>query len=151
DLNPEALQRALGEIVRRHETLRSRFLDRGGQPVLEIAAPAPVIIAQHDLSSESPELRDKAARLWCANEALRPFDLAQGPLFRAALLQLDAHDHILVLTLHHIAADGWSIGILAREFAGLYRAYRDGGDSPLPALAVRFSDYADWQNQWLAS
>lgn len=150
-LNIEAVKRALGEVVHRHETLRSRFPDCEGHATLEIAAPAPLAIAEYDLSMESPEQSENAARRWCAEEALRPFDLAEGPLFRAALLRLDAHDHILVLTLHHIAADGWSAGILAREFAALYRSYYQGDSPALPELAIRYRDYAIWQNEWLNS
>jgi amino acid adenylation domain-containing protein len=150
-LNVEAVERALGEIVRRHETLRSRFLDREGQAVLEIAASVPPSLAQYDLSIGPPEQRENAARHWCAEEALLLFNLAEGPLFRASLLRLDTGDHILVLTLHHIAADGWSVGILAREFATLYRSYCHGNPSPLPELAIHYSDYAIWQNGWLGS
>jgi amino acid adenylation domain-containing protein len=150
-LNVDAVERALTEIVYRHETLRSRFIDREGQAALEIAASAPLAITQYDLPIESPEQSENAARRWCAEEALRPFDLVEGPLFRAALLRFDARDHILVLTLHHIAADGWSVGILAREFAALYRSYCHGDSSPLPELAIRYRDYAIWQNEWLGS
>jgi amino acid adenylation domain-containing protein len=149
-INIGAIEYALGELVRRHETLRSRFPDREGRPVLEIAASSPQAITQCDFSMESPEQREDAARRWCAAEALCPFDLAEGPLFRAALLRLDADHHILILTLHHIAADGWSVGILAREFAALYRAYYHSDSSPLPELPIRYRDYAIWQNEWLS-
>jgi amino acid adenylation domain-containing protein len=145
-----AIQYALDELVRRHETLRSRFPDGEGRPVLEIAAASPQAITQCDFSMESSGQREDAARRWCAEEALRPFDLAEGPLLRVALLRLDAHDHILMLTLHHIAADGWSVGILAREFAALYRAYYQNDSSPLLELPIRYHDYAIWQNEWLS-
>jgi amino acid adenylation domain-containing protein len=151
DLNVDALHRALSEIVRRHETLRSRFLNRDGLPVLAIATPAPLALGFYDLSAEPMDQHDDAARLWYQQEALRPFDFAQEPPFRATLVRLDARDHILALTLHHITADGWSVSVLAREFVALYGAFRNGEPSPLQELTIRFRDYAAWQNDWLGS
>src|SRR5690606_15068987 len=82
-------------------------------------------------------------------EAARPFDLARGPLFRAQLFQLDADDHVLLVTMHHIISDGWSVGVLIREVARLYTAFRQGAPPSLDALPVQYADYAVWQRQWL--
>ncbi|MCH7346007.1 condensation domain-containing protein, partial [Pelomonas sp. CA6] len=91
---------------------------------------------------------------WADHEAEQPFDLAQGPLIRGRLLHLSAREHVLLLTLHHIVADGWSLGVLMRELDLLYRAYAhegmDPSEDPLPAPALQYADYTLWQRQWLS-
>ena len=142
-----ALSRSLDEIVRRHEALRTTFAVQNGQQV-QIVAPLlhldiPVVDLQHFANPE------KEARLQANEEARHPFDLATGPLIRARLLRLAPQDHVLLLTLHHIIADGWSLGILFRELTTLYVAFTRGDPSPLPDLPIQYADYAVWQRQWL--
>ena len=84
-----------------------------------------------------------------SEEAKRPFDLAQGPLFRASLLRLAEDDHVLLLTMHHIVSDGWSMGIFTRELTALYEAFSEGKPSPLPELPIQYADFAVWQREWL--
>jgi amino acid adenylation domain-containing protein len=103
-----------------------------------------------DLSGLGEADRQTAVGRRAAEEAARPFDLSEGPLFRAALLRLDAEEHVLLLGMHHIVSDGWSMGVLFGELSALYAAYRDGRESPLPELAVQYADYAVWQREHLA-
>ncbi|HEX9936581.1 MAG TPA: amino acid adenylation domain-containing protein, partial [Longimicrobium sp.] len=148
-LDEAALERALGEIVRRHETLRTVFAEVNGSPVQVIAPFGGFALPVEDLSGLSEADREAAARRRAGEEAARPFDLATGPLFRAVLLRLGAEDHVLLLGMHHIVSDGWSMGVLRRELGALYAAYLEGGESPLPELAVQYADYAVWQReQW---
>ncbi len=146
-LDAGALERALGEIVRRHEALRTVFADRDGSPVQTIAPFAGFTLPVEDLSDEAE--REAAVRRHVDLEAGRPFDLAAGPLFRAALLRVDAGEHVLLLGMHHIVSDGWSMGVLFRELSALYGAYREGGESPLAELPVQYADYAVWQREQL--
>jgi len=148
-LNEDALQYALDQIVRRHETLRTRFGEQGGVPVQTIDAEAHAQIVRHDLSAlPSPE-RDLAARALVVDDARLPFDIANGPLLRTQLIRLEPGAHILLFNLHHIAGDAWSIGILARELAAFYRGFSEGAPSALPALPIQYSDFAAWQRNWL--
>jgi amino acid adenylation domain-containing protein len=144
-LDRAALERALGEIVRRHESLRTVFAEAGGSPVQVIAPFRGFALPAEEL----PEPGEAAARRRAGEEARRPFDLAAGPLFRATLLRLGEEDHVLLLAMHHIVSDGWSMGVLFRELAALYAAYGEGGESPLPELAVQYADYAVWQREQL--
>ncbi|HEX2077177.1 MAG TPA: condensation domain-containing protein, partial [Longimicrobium sp.] len=148
-LDQAALARALGEIVRRHEALRTTFREVDGSPVQVIASSGGFALAVEDLSGLSEADREAAARLRTREEARRAFDLSAGPLFRASLLRLGEEDHVLLLSMHHAVSDGWSMGVLFRELSALYAAYRDGGESPLPELAVQYADYAVWQRSWL--
>ncbi|HEU4884020.1 MAG TPA: amino acid adenylation domain-containing protein, partial [Longimicrobium sp.] len=148
-LDETALERALGEIVRRHEALRTVFTEADGQPVQVIVPFGGFSLAVEDLSTLSEADREAAVGRRAGEEAARPFDLAAGPLFRAVLLRLDAEDHVLLLSMHHIVSDGWSIGVLFGEVSALYAAYREGGESPLPELAVQYADYAMWQREHL--
>ncbi len=144
-LDRAALAAALDGAVRRHEVLRARFRDLGGRPVQEAAPAEAVRLAPPlvDLRAAGAAAGDEARRLAEA-EAARPFDLGRGPLLRAALLQVEKAEHLLLLTLHHIAGDLWSLGILMRELAALY-----AGEA-LPALPIQYADYAVWQRGWLA-
>ncbi|HYO99536.1 MAG TPA: amino acid adenylation domain-containing protein [Pyrinomonadaceae bacterium] len=148
-LQVAALAQSFGEIARRHEILRTTFTSEGGQPVQVIGAPRPVSLGVIDLSGLPADAREAYARRLCEEEALRPFDLAAGPLLRATLLRLDAREHWLLLTMHHVISDGWSMGVLIRETAELYRAFSGGLPSPLPELPVQYADVAEWQHQWL--
>jgi FkbH-like protein len=149
ELDCGALQRALDTLVARHEVLRTVFVVNDGQPAQSIAEPA-----QFQLSTVDLRGQDRSAvaveRLALA-EAGAPFDLSKGPLIRGRLLRLAAHEHVLLVTLHHIVSDGWSMGILVREFTALYAAYRAGAADSLPAPALQYADYALWQQQWLRS
>jgi amino acid adenylation domain-containing protein len=155
ELDIAALAASLGEVVRRHEVLRTRIVEASGEPVQVIAPFAPPRLPLADLGA-LPEGRrgGEVARLE-RQLAVRPFDLARGPLWRAALLRTAAREHTAVVTLHHVIADGWSRGLLTREISAAYAALATGrgghrSPPPLPALPIQFSDYAVWQRQWLA-
>jgi amino acid adenylation domain-containing protein/non-ribosomal peptide synthase protein (TIGR01720 family) len=149
-LDGPVLARCLAEIVRRHEALRTVFAAPAGAPVQVIRPPSPFPLSEVDLSGLGEETREPVASALRAEEAARPFDLARGPLLRCFLLRLAEGDHLAVLTLHHIASDGWSLGILAREITALYSAFAAGRPSPLPELPVQYADFAVWQRSWLA-
>ncbi|MGZ4954748.1 MAG: amino acid adenylation domain-containing protein, partial [Methylobacter sp.] len=146
-----ALEQALDEIVRRHEVLRTVFVQEGKQirqkmtPVLNLACPVA------ELNDLPDELRQQETQRLHQQELHKPFDLAQGPLLRVNLIQQAADRYLLLFTLHHIISDGWSIGILIREFSELYRAFIDGRPSPLSELPIQYADFAYWQKQWLQS
>jgi len=149
-LRVPALQSALDEIVRRHEALRTVYRESaGGEPVQVVqpfagVAPLPVL----DLSALSDA---RAAAEPLERElADQPFDLARGPLLRCRLLRLGAEEHRLIVAMHHIASDGWSLDVLARELAALYQAFAQGLPSPLPPLPVQYADFAIWQRRTLS-
>jgi len=146
-LDVAALERALSEIVRRHEMLRTTFRSIDGAPVQVIGAAVEVRLPVLDLQS-LPEREVEAQQLAQA-EAARPFDLAAGPLLRTTLLRLAAEEHVLLVTLHHIVSDGWSTAILVRELSALYAAFIAGAESPLTELPVQYADYSVWQRNWL--
>ncbi|HEU4561479.1 MAG TPA: amino acid adenylation domain-containing protein, partial [Longimicrobium sp.] len=148
-LDEAALERALGEIVRRHETLRTTFAEVDGEPVQVIAPFGGFALPVEDLSESSGADREAAAMRIAGEEARRPFDLSAGPLFRAVLLRLGDEEHALLLCMHHIVTDGWSLGVLFRELSTLYEAYREGRKSPLPELPVQYADHAVWQREQL--
>src|SRR5579871_2685752 len=149
DLDKAALQTAVNEIIRRHEALRTTFAFVEGAPLQRIHAPSPLPLQVVDLQSLAPEQREKEALRQLQEASRRPFDLRQGPVFRAALFQLAVEEHLFLLTMHHIVSDGWSQGILLRELAILYNAFRAGKSSPLPELPVQYADYALWQRELL--
>ncbi|HJX28153.1 MAG TPA: amino acid adenylation domain-containing protein, partial [Thermoanaerobaculia bacterium] len=146
-LDTGALRRALAEVVRRHEVLRTTFPVVDGHPVQRIAAEVDVPLPLEDLSS-APD-PEAAADRRIDEGLLQPLDLVHGPLLRALLLRLGAEEHVLVLSLHHILFDGWSGGVLVREVATLYRAFAAGSGSPLTELPVQYADYSLWQRGWL--
>ncbi|HSF42281.1 MAG TPA: amino acid adenylation domain-containing protein [Thermoanaerobaculia bacterium] len=148
-LDPGALAAALAEVVRRHEALRTTFALSGGRPVQVVGPPRPVALPQVDLAALPEPFREGEAKALADTEAARPFDLAAGPLLRGLLLRLDGREHRLVVVLHHIVADGWSLGVLVRETAALYEAARRGRPSPLPELPLQYAGYAAWQRSWL--
>jgi amino acid adenylation domain-containing protein len=145
-LSVDALQRTVDEIVRRHESLRTTFPVRGDGPVQQVAPPAGFPLAAVDLSDRDPDERERALGDLLRREGGRPFDLACGPLLRVGLIRLGRSEHVISLTLHHIIADGWSMGVLVREVAVLYGAFLRGETSPLPELEVQYADYAEWQH-----
>ena len=148
-LDPAVLALALSEVVRRHESLRTAFLEAGGRPVQAVAPPAPLALPVADLAGVPADLREQEMRRLATEEASRPFDLAAPPLLRARLLRLDAGEHVLLFTIHHIVSDGWSMGVLVREATALYEAFAVGRPSPLPALPLQHADFASWQRRWL--
>jgi amino acid adenylation domain-containing protein len=148
-LNVEALQQALKVIVSRHETLRTTFTAVDGIPMQVIAEHPPADLPIIDLSARPEAAREVEVQGFIREEAERPFDLARDLPLRATLLRLGPEEHILLLTVHHIASDGWSMGILSREVAALYNAFSSGRSSPLPELPIQYADYAAWQRQWL--
>ncbi|HZF10319.1 MAG TPA: non-ribosomal peptide synthase/polyketide synthase, partial [Thermoanaerobaculia bacterium] len=150
-----ALARSLTVIVRRHEALRTTFPEsaQGTGQAVQVIAPvseALVFLPCIDLSGLPRTTRETEARRRAAEESDRPFDLESGPLFSARLFRLGEQEHLLLLLLHHIVADGWSIGVLLRELSLLYEADIAGRPSPLPALPIQYADYAVWQRDWLA-
>ncbi|HEY0605955.1 MAG TPA: amino acid adenylation domain-containing protein, partial [Herpetosiphonaceae bacterium] len=148
-LDVAAFQQSLNTIVERHEILRTTFATADGQPV-QVIAPAQIVpLPLLDLQTLPPDEREAEARRMVADELRRPFDLARGPLIRASLLRLSAEDHVLLLTLHHIVADGWSIGVFIRELIALYGAFAKGTTPALPELPIQYADYAVWQRDWL--
>ncbi|MFK3817321.1 amino acid adenylation domain-containing protein [Pseudomonas sp. NPDC089407] len=149
-LNLAALQQAFDALVARHETLRTRFVADGDDVRQQVdATPAPLQPRQDALSGLDDNARQAAIETIAEAEALAPFDLASGPLLRVRLLQLAAQEHVLLLTLHHIVADGWSMNVLIDEFLHLYDAAVAGSDATLAALPIQYRDYALWQRSWL--
>ena len=144
-----ALRRALNEIVERHEILRTIFGDVDGRPVQHVSEALRLLVPLVKFTDlQSPEKAAQVQEL-IEQEAKRPFDLVKGPLLRTTLLQLSGREYILLLTLHHIICDGWSMGVLMREMGELYVSYVNGRPSPLAELAIQYADYAVWQQNWL--
>ncbi|HEX8920016.1 MAG TPA: condensation domain-containing protein, partial [Pyrinomonadaceae bacterium] len=149
ELDVDALEQSLNEIVRRHEALRTTFKMVDGSPA-QIVAPAlkldfPLI----DISHLPEEEREEKAAHLALVEAQKPFNLSEGPLVRASLVRLAEDDHLLLLTMHHIVTDGWSMGVLFDELTTIYEAYSMGQPSPLPELPLQYADFAVWQRGWL--
>jgi amino acid adenylation domain-containing protein len=148
-LDVAALERSLAEIVRRHEALRTTFAVADGQPVQVINPARSVPLPVTELCHLPEGQRQAEARRRTTEEARRAFDLEQGPLLRTTLLRLDDEEHLLLVLLHHIVADGWSLGVLVRELGALYPSCCAGRPSPLPPPPIQYADYAVWQRQWL--
>jgi hypothetical protein len=148
-LDVVALERSLGEIVRRHEVLRTTFPTVEGVAVQRIAPVLEMGLPLVELQGLGDEEREAGVRRLAAEEAQRSFDLARGPLLRVCLLKLGEEDHGLLLTLHHIIIDGWSVGVFVRELSALYQAFATGRPSPLAALPIQYADFAAWQRGWL--
>ncbi|HZT60185.1 MAG TPA: condensation domain-containing protein, partial [Pyrinomonadaceae bacterium] len=149
DLDVEALERSLGEIVRRHEVLRTVFVMEEDEPAQVILPASPVLLPLVDLSKLEAAEREAEVTRRATAEARKPFDLSRGPLIRFTLLRLGEEEHVLLLTMHHIVFDGWSIGVLISELTALYRAYSGGQESQLAELPVQYADFAAWQRGWL--
>ena len=148
-LNLIALEQTFNEIVRRHETLRTRFGIVEGQLVQAIAPTLKVSLPVVDLRDLLADARELQAKQLIEQESQRPFDLATGPLLRLTLLKLDETEHILLLNLHHIVSDDWSIGVLIRELKAIYTAFALKQPCPLPELPLQYADFAHWQREWL--
>ncbi len=147
------LAAGLTEIARRHESLRTSFPSASGEPVQAIAPAAPVPLPLIDLSALPDSPRWREAEELVTGDSRTPFDLARGPVIRARLVRLAEDQHVLLLNVHHIASDGWSVGILLRELGALYSAFLEGREvssrRPLPELPVQYADFAAWQRDWL--
>lgn len=148
-LNLSVLEQTFNEIVRRHETLRTTFVMLEGQLAQIIAPILTLPLPTIDLSTLPSTQREIEARRLAKAEAQRPFDLAKGPLFRVIILQMSEAEYVLLLNLHHIVADGWSIGVLIRELGAIYTAFLNDLPSPLPELPIQYADFTEWQHQWL--
>ncbi|MDX9669520.1 MULTISPECIES: non-ribosomal peptide synthase/polyketide synthase [unclassified Pseudomonas] len=148
-LDDEALQRALVQIVARHETLRSRFVSIDDQAQVTIAPVENGLLLQTEDLRQDPQAEASVQAL-LAQEAATAFDLQHDPLIRGRLVQMADDHHVLLLTVHHIVADGWSMGVLTRELMALYQAFSQGQSDPLPPLALQYGDYAVWQRRWLS-
>ncbi len=144
-----ALEQSFREVIRRHESLRTRFGVVNGVPVQVIDEAPEFNLAVLDLSTLAEAEREAEARRVGAEEAQRPFDLSAGPLLRAGVLRLSEQEHVLLCTMHHIISDGWSMGVLIRELTSLYEAYSTGQESHLPDLEIQYADFAHWQREWL--
>jgi hypothetical protein len=148
-LQRSCLQQSLQSIVGRHEVLRTTFDVVDGQLMQAIAPDLVVSLDWVDLRSSPSELREATALSQIWRQVQQPFDLAQGPLFRAQLWQLQENEHLLLLALHHIIFDEWSSGVLIRELGELYTAFVEGRSAMLPELPIQYADFAHWQRQWL--
>ncbi|RKG76773.1 amino acid adenylation domain-containing protein, partial [Corallococcus exercitus] len=148
-LDIEALRRAFESLVQRHEALRTTFHEHQGQPTQTVHAPAGWTLPLVDLSSLPDARRKEESRRLADEEARRPFDLARGPLLRSTLVRLEENEHLLLVTMHHIVSDGWSMGVLVREMVAFYEAFTTGGTPALSPLPVQYADFATWQRNWL--
>jgi hypothetical protein len=148
-LQEQVLAAALREVVQRHEALRTRFVVEEGQPRQEISAGVELELRRIEVGGETEPERERQVAQLAAAAAGAGFDLAVGPLLRARLLVLGEQEYVLVLVLHHIVADGWSLAVLLRELTALYEAGCGGRAVQLPELELQYADYAEWQRQWL--
>ncbi|HEY3581566.1 MAG TPA: condensation domain-containing protein, partial [Pyrinomonadaceae bacterium] len=148
-LNVEVLKRTLNEVVRRHEVLRTTLDEVDGEPRQIVSPPAPVSVLLLDLCELGKAEQEMALKRHL-NEAMeQQFDLANGPLLKVELLKLADDEHVLILTMHHIITDGWSMGVLIDEVGASYEAFAAGLESPLPDLPIQYADYAIWQRERL--
>jgi surfactin family lipopeptide synthetase A len=147
-LNRDALGRSFSEVTRRHAALRTTFPAGDGAPIQLIAEHKSTTVPLTDLNALPDQQRNAEVLRISTEEVRRPFDLAKGPLVRARLLRLSQENYVLIVTLHNIVADDWSLNILARELGELYHAYSTGGPSPLSDLPIEYADYAHWQRHW---
>lgn len=143
------LEQSLQAIIQRHESLRTSIVLQGEQAIQIVRPPSGLFLPLLDLSGCPPEEQQRESqRLVCA-EAARPFDLTRGPVFRMHLMRLNARQHVLLMVVHHISFDGWSVGVFLRELAAHYTAARDGKQAALAPLTLQYADYARWQRDWL--
>ncbi|HEX5883448.1 MAG TPA: amino acid adenylation domain-containing protein, partial [Pyrinomonadaceae bacterium] len=148
-LDLTALERSLNEIVNRHEALRTTFAVIDDQPVQVINQVRDFRLTVIELQETSPENNETTATRLATEEAQKPFNLSEGPLLRVKLLRLAADDHVLLITMHHIVSDGWSIKVLIRELGELYDAHANHREAALPDLPIQYADFAVWQRGWL--
>jgi len=149
DLDWQAFENSILEIMHRHESLRTTFAAERGEPYQVVHEDLPLPIEKVDLVSFAANRRQNAVVEQAMQEAKSPFNLSTGPLFRVRLLTLSDSEHVVIFNMHHIISDGWSVGVLVNEFAQLYNAFVRGEKSPLPDLPVQYIDFAAWQRNWL--
>jgi len=149
ELDEAVLAKSLGEIVARHEVLRTRFEVAEGVPVQVIEPPAGLALPVTDLSGLTGQQAEIEVSAAISAESARPFDLGTAPLLRGRLLRLPGREHVLILVMHHIAADGWSFEVFARELATLYSAFAQGKSSALEPLPIQYADFAVRQREWM--
>jgi len=149
-LDEAAFEESLQQLARRHETLRTVFPIHQGRPLRKVVQDAEVPIRRVDLRSIAEDQREEELQRLLREEARRPFNLAAGPLFRCVLYRLGEEEHVVLLAMHHIVCDGWSVGVILREWAVLYRAVQRGWKSPLPPLEIDYADFAAWQQRHVA-
>lgn len=148
-LRKKPLEQSLSELVRRHQALRTRFELQEGHPIQVIEPTRAVLLSVVDFTALPVALQATEIQRLSQQEVETPFDLTRGPLMRLRLLRLETEKHLLLFSLHHIIADGWSMGILFQELGALYTAYNANLPSPLPRLPVQYSDFTVWQREWL--
>ncbi|MGH7824892.1 MAG: amino acid adenylation domain-containing protein [Candidatus Binatia bacterium] len=144
-----ALEQSFNEMIQRHEVLRTTFSVAAGQPAQVIAPTLTLTLPVVDLRGLPEQSHAAEISRLAAQEVQRPFDLSRGPLLRATLLQVSGEDHVLLLVLHHIISDGWSMSVLCRELTVLYAALLEEKPSPLPELPIQYADFSVWQREWL--
>jgi len=149
-LNVDVLKKTLNEIVKRHEVLRTSFGEANGQPFQIIAPHVEVPFTLHDLRDMTETVREREAVRLATEDAQQPFDLRHSPLIRSSVVWMGEHDYFFLINLHHIVADGWSMGVLIDEFKRLYGAFLLNLPSPLPALEIQYADFAVWQQKHLS-
>ena len=150
-LDVTALEHSLNQIIRRHETLRTVFAEQGRQLQQTIQSRLRLPLKVEHLPATSAQKAQAWVEQICRQEAASGFDLARGPLLRVRLLRLFVDEHVLILVMHHIVSDGWSIGVLLRELSDFYESYSRGQEPQLADLEIQYADYAQWQRQWLES
>ena len=150
-LNREAVEKSWNEIIRRHEILRTSIVNAEGNPRLLIHDSVNWKMEVRSLRDVPESERENTLNKIAWEEAIRPFDLASAPLVRVCLIELSDNEHVLFSCIHHIAADGWSLGIIIEEFEKLYPAFCEGRPSPLPELSIQYLDYAKWHREYLQS
>ena len=148
-LDVTALERSLNDVLNRHEALRTTFAVLSARPVQVINEMQAVRLGVVELREGSLEEKEATAARLAAEQARKPFNLAEGPLLRVKLLRLAEADHVLLVTMHHIISDGWSIKVLIREIGELYEAYANGREAALPDLPLQYANFAAWQRGWL--
>ncbi|QJI28299.1 non-ribosomal peptide synthetase [Pseudomonas sp. ADAK18] len=150
ELDEKAIRSSFEQLIQRHEALRTHFFERDGQAFQRVDAHVDFHLHVIDLSDLPTAEREARAQQIREDEARTQFDLEKGPLLWVTLVRLDDEDHQLLVTMHHIIADGWSLNVLIDEFSRLYAATSQGQTLALPTLALQYADYGSWQRQWLA-
>ncbi|HEX6240366.1 MAG TPA: condensation domain-containing protein, partial [Polyangiales bacterium] len=143
------MRRALQELVQRHEALRTTFVEQDGRVLQHIAPSLDVALPVIDVKDGAPSEREAEAWSLLHADARKPFDVEKGPLLRTVLYRWGPGEYLLLLNVHHIVSDGWTMGVLVRELGALYPALAAGQPSPLPALPMQYADFATWQRDWL--
>src|SRR3954451_11897807 len=148
-LNPGAMRDALNGLIARHESLRTSFTTKDGEPVQAVARELKLELPEIDLTTLGAAEAEAEARRWWQLEGERPFNLETGPLLRAHLVRITPAENVLVITMHHIISDGWSMGVFLNELVELYESANEGRPSSLRELPVQYADYSVWQREWM--